>query len=210
MRNLFTRLAAYGRQSAAAFLIGLGIGSFLIGPAALALVFPGQFAPRQFQTQQTHYERHLLTITATGFSVDNQLPCVFAASTCSVRIAAFPYNAYVERGGIQPAVVCNAATTCTLSLGTASAGTQIVNAADIKGAGTAGISATIVAANRGIAATGNGITSTGANGGFDLFATVTFSGAAPSAGTIVFWLEFFAPNDGGCSYTPMAATNTAC
>lgn len=198
------------------FFAGLLSGAFLAGAIAtgvlpaLALVFPGQFGPRQFPTQQTHYERHVISITSTGFSVDGALPCVFASLTCSVRIAALPYNAYVERGGYQPAVVCNAATTCTLSLGTASAGTQIVNAADIKGAGTAGISATIVAANRGIAATGNAITATGANGGFDLFATVTYTGAAPTTGTIVFWLEYFAPNDGGCSYTPLAATNTAC
>jgi hypothetical protein len=97
-----------------------------------------------------------------------------------------------------------------LSLGTASAGTQIVNGQDIKGAGTAGIAMTITAANLGIAATGNGIAQTGANGGFDIWATVTYSGAAPSAGTIVFVVEYIGPNDGGCLYVPMGSTSGAC
>jgi hypothetical protein len=210
MRNLFNRLTTYARQSAAAFLVGLGIGGVLIGPSVNALVFPGQFAPRQFPTQQTHFARHVVTITATQFTVDGNIGCVFASSTCSVRIGALPYNAYIERAGYQPAVVCNAATTCVFSLGTASAGTQLINGADIKGAGTAGIAATVVAANRGIAATGNGITQTGADGGFDVFLTVTFTGAAPSTGTVVFWYEYFAPNDGGCAPVPMGSTATAC
>lgn len=204
------------RNTVRSFLAGLVVGLFLAASAAtvivpaLALVFPGQFAPRQFATQQTHYARHVVTITATQYTVDNQLACVFAASTCSVRIGALPYNAYIERAGYQPTVVCNAATTCTLSLGTASAGTQLVNAADIKGAGTAGISATVVAANRGIAVTGNGIAQTGADGGFDMFLTITFSGAAPSTGTVVFWLEYFSSNDGGCSNVAMGSTAGAC
>src|SRR5260370_37191237 len=88
MRNVFTRLASYARQSAAAFIVGLGIGGFLIGPAALALVVPQNFAPRQFPTQQVHYAR---------FSV-NFNSCVYVSLTCSVKIGAIPYNSYILRG----------------------------------------------------------------------------------------------------------------
>jgi hypothetical protein len=210
MRNLFTRLSAYARQSAAAFLVGLGIGSFLIGPAALALVFPGQFAPRQFPTQQTHYMRHVITITATQFTVDTNIPCVFAASTCSVRIGAFPYNAFVLRGNWFQGAVCNAATTCTMSLGTASAATTLVNAQDIKTVATGAPALTLVAAGAGAQLTGNGIAQTGADGGFDLFVTITFTGAAPSTGTIVFDLEYLGV-DGGCvTNVALGATALTC
>lgn len=203
--KLFDRLLT----AAAGAIVGAAIGTHILGPA-LALVFPGQYAPRQFPLQQTHYERHVVNITATNFTVDGaQQTCTFVSSTCSVRIGALPYNAFILRAYTNPVVVCNAATTCTLSLGTASAGTQLVNAQDIKSSAN-GVQDTIVAANLGIAATGNGIAQTGANGGFDLYVTITFTGAAPSAGTVAFVLEFAAPNDGGCSYTPMAATNTAC
>jgi hypothetical protein len=210
MRNFLRSISARVRDIAVAGIAGLGIGSLILGPA-LGLVFPGQYAPRAFPTQQVHYERHVINITATNFQADQaQNTCIFSGSTCSIRVAALPYNAFILRGYVQPAVVCNAATTCTLSLGTASAGTQIVNAQDIKGAGTAGIAMTIVAANLGIAATGNGIAQTGANGGFDVYATVTFSGAAPSTGTVVFVLEYLGPNDGGCIYVPMGSTAVAC
>jgi hypothetical protein len=211
MRNLFHRLASYARQTAAAFLVGLGIGSFLVGPAALALVFPGQFAPRAFPTQQVHYERHIINITATNFTADvAQNTCIFAASTCSLRFAALPYNAFILRGNWFQNTACNAVTTCTMSIGTTSGGAQIVSAQDIKTAATGAPALTLVASGAGAQVTGNGATQTGANGGFDLFVTVTFTGAAPSAGSIVFDLEYLGPNDGGCAYVPMNATAVAC
>jgi hypothetical protein len=74
---------------------------------------------------------------------------------------------------------------------------------------------TVVAANLGIAATGNGITATGANGGFYLWLTVTEGAASgmteATAGTIVVVVEYFAGNDGGClSFVAMGATAPAC
>jgi hypothetical protein len=199
MRNLFNRLFDHARQTAAAFLVGLGIGSFLIGPAALALVFPGQYAPRYFPTQQVHYERHIINITATNFTADvAQNTCIFASSTCSLRFAALPYNAFILRGNWFQGTACNAVTTCTMSIGTASGGAQIVSAQDIKTAATGAPALTIVTAGQGAQVTGNNLASSGANGGFDLYVTVTFTGAAPSAGTIVFDLEYLGPNDGGC------------
>jgi len=211
MRNFWRYLSTRVRDAAIGALVGLGIGSFLIGPAALALVFPGQFAPRFFPTQQVHYMRHVITITATQYTVDGLAPCVFAASTCSVRIGAFPYNAFIIRGNWFQGAVCNAATTCTMSLGTASAATTLVNAQDIKTVATGAPALTLVAAGAGAQLTGNGIAQTGADGGFDLFVTITFTGAAPTTGTIVFDLEYLAGNDGGCvTNVPLGGTAATC
>lgn len=194
-------------------IVGAAIGTQIFGPA-LALVFPGQYAPRYFPTQQTHYERHVLQINATGtaFTADTaQNTCVFAAGTCSVRVGAVPYNAFIVRGNWQQIAVCNAATTCTMSIGTASAGAQLVSAQDIKTVAAGAPALTLVAAGAGILATGNNVLATGADGGFDLYVTITFTGAAPSTGTIVFDLEYFGPNDGGClPNVGMASTAGPC
>jgi hypothetical protein len=209
MRFLRSMLSRAGK-ALIPFVAGLGIGSLVIGPAALALVFPGQYAPRAFPTQQVHYERHVINITSTNFTADlAQNTCLFSAGTCSIRIGALPYNAYVIRAYYQPFVGCNAATTCTLALGTTSGGVNLVAAATIATTGGS-TQQTVVAANAGITVTGGGATQTGANGGFDLFATVTFTGAAPTTGTAIIVLEYIGPNDGGCSYVPMAATAPAC
>src|SRR5258707_12612793 len=98
MRNLFTRLSAAGvglvdylkgmvialRIIIAAFIVGLGIGGFLLGPAALALVVPQQFPPRQFPTPQGHYTRFLVNFN----------DCVLVANTFSVARGAPPYTPY--------------------------------------------------------------------------------------------------------------------
>jgi hypothetical protein len=200
------------------FLAGGIAGLFLAGAIAtglgpaLALVFPGQYAPRYFPTQQVHYERHIINITATNFQADvAQNTCIFSGSTCSLRFAAVPYNAFILRGNWFQSTACNAATTCTMSIATTSAGTNIVNAQDIKTAATGAPALTIATGGQGAQVTGNGTTQSGANGGFDLFVTVTFTGAAPTAGTIVFDLEYLGPNDGGClPNVPMASTAVAC
>jgi hypothetical protein len=199
MRNLFNRLTAYARQSAAAFLIGLGVGSFLIGPAALALVVPQQFSPRIFPTQQVHYTRFVVQFN----------DCVLVSNTCSTKRAAVPYNAYILRVSQQVTTAFNSATTDTLALATASGGGQIVAAQTVH-AQTAGLPLTVVAANLGIAATGNGITPTGGNGGFDIWAVYAQTGAAPTAGVAVIVIEWIAPNDGSCVLVPLGATSPAC
>ena len=210
MRNFLRSITTRVRDAAIAGLVGLGIGSFLIGPAALALVFPGQFAPRAFPTQQVHYERHVINITATNFQADQaQNTCIFVGLTCSIRVAALPYNAFVVRAYQQVVTACNAATTCTLAVGTTSAAVNLVAAQTIA-AITGSTALTVVAAMPALAATGNGIAQTGANGGFDVWLTVTYTGAAPSAGTVIVVLEYFGPNDGGCIYVPMGSTAGAC
>jgi hypothetical protein len=166
--------------------------------AAYALTIPPTFGPRYYPSQQTYYERHIFTVSATSVQADNGPACVFAAGTCSVKVGALPYNAFILRGNWFQVAVCNAATTCTMSLGTATAGAQLVSAQDIKTAATGAPALTIVTAGQGAQATGNGIATTGADGGFDLWLTVTFTGAAPTTGTIVFDIEFLGPNDGGC------------
>jgi hypothetical protein len=210
MRNFVRSLFARAGHALIPFVAGLGIGSLVIGPAAIALVFPGQFAPRAFQTQQVHYQRHVINITSTNFTADlAQNTCIFSGSTCSIRVAALPYNSYVVRASQQVVTACNAATTCTLAIGTSSAATNLVAAQTIAAAG-GGTALTVVAANAGIAATGNGIAQTGLDGGFDIFFTVTFTGAAPTTGTVVIVIEYFGANDGGCILVPMGSTAGAC
>lgn len=211
MRNLFNRLAQRVRDSLIAGIVGLGIGSFLIGPAALALVFPGQYAPRYFPTQQTHYERHIINITSTSCSADTaQNVALFSAGSCSIRIGALPYNAFVVRAALQITTACNAATTCTAALGTASGGAQLLAAQSILAAAGTGVLTPAVAATAGIVSTGNNTTASGANGGFDLFATIAQTGTAATAGTVVVVLEYYGPNDGGCTQVPMASTAGPC
>ena len=162
-------------------------------------MFPGQYAPRYFPTQQTHYERHVITISSTGCTGDTaQNTALFVTGSCSVKIGALPYNSFVVRAALQITTACNAGTTCTLALGTASGGAQLLAAQSILAAAGTGPLFPAVAATSGILATGNNIASTGANGGFDLFATIAQTGGAATTGVVIFMLEYFGPNDGGC------------
>jgi hypothetical protein len=212
LRSIFTRAS----KALIPFVAGLGIGSLVIGPAALALVFPGQYAPRYFPTQQTHYERHVVNITAGSVAtasvatVDTaQNTCIFTTTTaCSVRIGAVPYNAFLVRAYVQITTACNG-TLCTIGLGTASA-SQNIFAAQVF---TAATFLTPALANPGITVTGNNIASSGADGGFDLY--LTFSETAQStAGTAVVVLEYIGSNDGGCvtnvSFPTLANTVGPC
>jgi hypothetical protein len=200
MYNLIKRLA----DGFAGLIVGLAVAAVLMGPAAMALVFPGQYAPRYFPTQQTHYERHLITITSTGFTGDTaQNTCAFAAATnsnCSLRIGAVPYNSFLVRAYLQVITPCNSSATCTLALGTSSGNAGIVAATTIfTGTSTTVTSPSLVGAGSGTLVTGNNIASTGADGGFDLYATVAFTATAPTTGVAVIVLEYFGPNDGGCN-----------
>jgi len=189
------------------FLAGLGL--LAITGLAYAQRTP---SPRVFPSQQVHYERHIITITGTGFSVDQgQLgqACAFVAATCSVKFAAVPYNAFIVRGNWFQNVACNAVTTCTMSIGTASGGAQLVSALDIKTVTAGAPALTIVTAGQGSQVTGNGIAQTGANGGFDLWVSVSSTGGLPSAGSIVFTLEYLGPNDGNCVAVPIGGGTTS-
>ena len=185
--------------------VGAGLTGALLWLAALApaiaLTIPPTFAPRLFPWQLVHFERHVLQVnpSQSGFAVDNAFGCVFAAGSCSIKVGALPYNAFMLRGNWFQGVACNAVTSCSMSLGTSSGGTQLVSGQDIKTVVAGAPALTLVAASgQGAQSTGNGIAQTGTDLGFDLWVTVSFTGAAPTTGTIVFDLEYLAP-DSGCS-----------
>jgi hypothetical protein len=215
MRNLFTRLSAAGvglvdylkalivalRMVIAAFLVGLGLGSILVGPAALALVIPQQFAPRYFQTQQTHYLRFAINATS----------CVYVANTCSFKVGSVPYNAFMVRAFTQTYTTFSGGgvTAFTAGFGTAVASANLMTATSVLTAGNA-ITQAIVAGGLGATVTGNGITSTGADGGFDVWVTVTATTGNPTAGAAIGIIEYIAPNDGSCVPVPLGSTSPGC
>jgi hypothetical protein len=189
-------------------LAGLGAGLLLCGvlaQAALGLTIPPTFAPRYFPSQQTHYERHVVSLTPTGMTADGVFTCNWNASTpfvCAVKVGSLPYNAFVVRIYMQVTAACTASTACGLGMGTGTvaSGNQLNLMANASILSTTGsVAQTVVAANAGIAVTGNGIAQSGADGGFDLYITGTATVAVPTAGTAVLVLEYFANNDGGCT-----------
>lgn len=200
MRNFLRSALTRARSALIPFVAGLGIGSLIIGPAALALVVPQAFAPRQFQTQQVHYLRFTVNFNS----------CVYVSLTCSFKVGALPYNAYLLRINNQVTTAWNAGTSQSIALGTSSAGTNIVASVATGPSTGGGASSTIVAANIGVAATGNGIAQTGTNGGFDLWATITIVGALPTTGQTNYVLEYIAGNDGQCGPVAIGGTAPAC
>jgi hypothetical protein len=185
-------------RSLATFAVALGA---LLGASALvyALIVPASYPPRQFNTQQTHYLRFSFPYNG----------CVLVSLTCSVKVGSVPYNAFITRAYQQVYTAFNAGTTDTLAVGTTSGGAQLVAAQSVHAAGP-GAALTVVAANLGTAATGNGINQTGANGGFDIYVTYTITGAPATAGNAAIILEYFAPNDGGCVVAPVGSTAPGC
>lgn len=168
--------------------------------AAIAVAQTRQFAPRQFNTQQTHYLRFDVSWNS----------CTLVANTCSVKVGAVPYNAWILRAYQQIQTSFNSATTDTVGIGTSSGGVDLVAAQSVHGAAGGATELTIVAANAGTVKTGAGLAQTGANGGFDIYATFAQTGAAPSAGRASYVIEFAGPNDGSCVAVPMGATAAAC
>jgi hypothetical protein len=176
-------------------------GVFVLASAALALTFPPTFAPRQFNTQQTHYLRFTVNFNS----------CVLASGTCSVKVGAVPYNAFLVRAYQQIITSFNSATTDTVAIGTAVGGGQIVAAQSVHGAAGAATALTLPSA--GITPTGNGTTPSGGDGGFDIWAVYAQTGTAPTAGQAIYVIEYIAPNDGACQPTPIssgAPAQTAC
>jgi hypothetical protein len=174
--------------------------SAMVFPAA-ALTVPPTFAPRLFPNQQTHYLR---------FSVNfNSCPLPASAGSCNFKVGALPYNAFIVRGYIQVTTAFNSTTTDTLNLGTASGGAQLVSAQSTHAA-IASTALTLVSA--GLTPTGNNTVSTGADGGFDVWANIAYTGAsAATAGAATVILEYFAPNDGSCIQTvPFGGSSGPC
>ncbi|HEX4828311.1 MAG TPA: hypothetical protein VFV12_08800 [Xanthobacteraceae bacterium] len=193
VRNIFALVGV------ATFAAAIAVQS--IGPGWAQLSTPLRNpVPRVFQTQQVHYLRFVVNFNS----------CVLAAGTCSYRVGALPYNAFLIRATQQIITNFNSGTTDTVALATSSGGAQIVAAQTVHAGAGGATSLTIVAANVGIAATGNGIAQTGFNGGFDVWAVYAQTGAAPTAGQAVYVLEYIGPNDGACAFVPLGATAGAC
>jgi hypothetical protein len=185
MRNTRALLGIIGL----CLVVGVGIAYAQRGPT-----------PRSFASQQTHYLR---------FNV-NFNSCALVSNTCSVKVGAVPYNAWIARAYQQINTSFNSGATDTMALATASGGGQLVAAQSVHGAAGGATSLTIVSTNAGTVATGAGIAPTGAEGGFDIWAVYAQTGAAPTAGTASYVIEYFAPNDGACTTVPLGGTAPAC
>jgi hypothetical protein len=180
-------------------IIMAGVAALLCGiSAAYALTVPATFAPRSFNTQQTHYLR---------FTV-NFNDCVLVSNTCSTKRGSVPYNAFLVRAFQEVTTSFNSGSTDTIALTTTStypaAGIAgvLVDKQSVHSSGNMS-TLTILAGSAGINATGNGDTPTGSDGGFDIFTVYTQSSTAPTAGQAVIVLEYIAPNDGGCVTPPL-------
>jgi hypothetical protein len=188
------------------FFAGLLSGAFLVGAIAscilpaLALVVPGQFAPRQFPTQQTHYLRFTFNFNS----------CTTVSNTCSIKIGALPYNAFLTVLNSQIITTFNPTTSATVAIGTASGGAQIATGLNVFTAAATTLTTNTAFAGAGELVTGAGATQTGGDGGFDVWATYTVGSGTATQGQVVFVLSYIAPNDGSCTTVPMNATATAC
>jgi hypothetical protein len=186
--------------------VGFGLATLAaVTLSAIALTVPAQYSPRVFQTQQTHYIRFTFNFNS----------CVIpaGAAVCTVKVGALPYNAFLTAVHWQIITVFNPTTSATISLGTTStAATNIKAALNVftGQATTAGLDTAFAGA--GELVTGSGAASTGADGGFDLYATYTTgaNGSQGTTGQIVFILEYIGPNDGSCAPVPLGSTATAC
>lgn len=193
MRSLRSIYAAF------AFLL-------IAGAAAFALTIPATYAPRMFQTEQTHYLR---------FTV-NWNDCVLASNTCSVKRGAVPYNAWIIRINQQIITNFNSGSTDTVAIttapGAATASTSgvLMDPVSVHSGAGGATSQTVKSISAGINATGNGDTPTGSNGGFDIYSQFIQGSTAPSAGQAVYVIEYIAPNDGSCIFVPLGSTATAC
>lgn len=183
---------------------GLAAG-LLFGLTAVTLVYAApvvNFAPRMFTTQQTHYLRFTFNFNS----------CTPVSGVCTVKVGAVPYNAWILRAYQQIATSFNSLTSDTLSIGiTATAANQLVAAQSIAAAAGGATALTVISTAAGTVVTGDGATPTGANGGFDIYATWTEVGTVATAGAASYIIEFAAPNDGACKPTlPLTSTSPAC
>jgi hypothetical protein len=199
MRNLLSKIVG----AFAAGLFFVGVVATTVVPA-LAVTIPPTYAPRLFLSQQKHYLRFVFNFNS----------CVLASNACSVKVGAIPVNSFLTDVWIKPTTAFNSAGNDTLSLGITSAtGTEILSGStnNIQGStlvhfcGTSCGSGTF--AGIGLAVTN--ATSTGADGGFDVYAHYVQTSTAPTAGVAVVILEYVAPNDGACIDYPIVATSPA-
>lgn len=191
--------------------------------SAFALTNPPTFAPRQFQTQQTHYIRIEAQANGGGSFSANGISCAAAATgggNCTVKVGALPYNAFILRAYQQVTVAFNSTTTDTLSLGVSAANANELVAAQSVHTAANMAALTVVVTSAGLGnngsqaspgITGWNATQTGANGGFDLYVKWVYTTTtAATTGQAIIVLEYIAPNDGTCTQVPMGTTAGAC
>jgi hypothetical protein len=188
-------------------LVALGIGSLIIGPAFATVksypLPPQSVAPRVLPEQAMHYLRFTINFS------DCQLGATDTA--CSKRVTSLPYNAFLVAISQQTLTLFNPTTSATIALGTAAQSANIMTGVNVFAGTTATYNTSFAGA--GELVTGNGITATGANGGFDVWSTYTV-GAAGSQGTqgqAVFIIQYIAPNDGSCvQAVPLGGSSPGC
>lgn len=188
--------------------LAVGIAACLaFASAAFALTIPPTFAPRMFQTQQVHYFR----INVSLGSINGQ-GCVLVSGACSIKVGALPYNAFIKQVTVYPVTTFNSTTSDTIALGIGNGSgltNDIMTAQSIHTAATSSVFTTTLG-GFGLAVTGNSATSTGANGGFDLWVTYSQVGTAATQGQAIILLDYAAPNDGTCTQVPLGSTAAAC
>lgn len=197
LRNFVASVGIALSMLAAAFLV--------LPPSVFALTSPPTFAPRVFQTQQKHYIRFVF----------NYNSCVLASNACHVKIGAIPVNAFLTDVWIVPTTAFNSGGNDTLNLSITGTGTgkEILSGStnNIQGStlvhfcGTSCGSGTFA----GIGLSITNATSTGTDGGFDVYAYYVQTSTAPTAGAAVVILEYIAPNDGACTPLAIGATSPA-
>lgn len=190
-----------------AFTVAMALASLLVGPVlatTLTITKQNTQPPRVLPEQTTHYIRFSFKFS--------DCPLRAADTACSIRVGSVPYNAFLTTIHKQIITTFNPTTSATIALGTTGQGTDLMAAFNVfTGQATTAVTDTGFAA-AGEAVTGNGATSTGAAGGFDVFATYTV-GAAGSQGTqgqVIIIMEYIAPNDGNCFPVPAGGTAVAC
>ena len=198
MRSLRNRLSRALNVRA----ILAGVALFVTSGVALALTTPPSFSPRQFTTQQTHYLRFTVNFNS----------CVLASGSCTVKVGAVPYNAWIMRAYQQIATSFNSLSTDTIAIGVTSAnGNELVAAQSVHGAAGGATALTVISTAAGTVVTGAGATSTATNGsGFDIWVKYAQTGTAPTAGAASYIIEYAAPNDGACAPVPQGSTAIAC
>ncbi len=185
----------------------LGIASLIAGPAfatTLTLVPTQNLSPRTYPDQNTHYIRFTFNFS--------DCPLRAADTACSKRVANVPYNAFLVSISKQIITTFNPTTSATIAFGTSGQSAGVMAAFNVfTGQATTAVYDTAFA-GAGELVSGAGATATGADGGFDIYATYTV-GAAGSQGTqgqVIFIIQFIAPNDGTCAPVPLGATAAAC
>jgi hypothetical protein len=179
-----------------------GLALFVTSGVALALTTPPSFSPRMFPSQQTHYLRFTI----------NYNSCVLASGSCTVKVGAVPYNAWILRAYQQIVTSFNSLSTDTIAIGVTSAnGNELVAAQSVHGAAGGATTLTVISTAAGTVVTGDGATSTSTSAsGFDIWVKYAQTGTAPTAGTASYIMEYAAPNDGACSAVPIGSTAVAC